>query len=333
MPTLIVGCFAAKACRMMHALQPLKYTHKVSFDDYRHAAVWFDSSEKYAAWIRDGMPPHPDANEWIKEGFLAYAILTVETELLMDPAKSTIQEVSIDNFEVPPSHRGKGIGMRAVIQLLTLLKAMKVTRVDLVSEYSARGFWRRAGFHIKQGREIILEISLQTQRFPASEKPEMLTATGLRILMAHDAQDGMCKDLPGWLDRHRNAYAYANKVLETPSSIIAWMEGKNLVAYAAICSPAEELMDPTVQTSKEIMSIKYFEVVPDKRRQGFGKAIIDDLLERAKTKLRCISLIPLSESKSFWTGRGWEEDRLNTLSYHFVKRQRILPPAPRSSGE
>ena len=79
MPTLIVGCFAAKACRMMHALQPLKYTHKVSFDDYRHAAVWFDSSEKYAAWIRDGMPPHPDADAWIKEGFLAYTILTMET--------------------------------------------------------------------------------------------------------------------------------------------------------------------------------------------------------------------------------------------------------------
>ena len=34
---------------------------------------------KYAAWIRDGMPPHPDADAWIKEGFLAYTILTMET--------------------------------------------------------------------------------------------------------------------------------------------------------------------------------------------------------------------------------------------------------------
>ena len=141
-----------------------------------------------------------------------------------------------------------------------------------------------------EGGNNLVEISLQNQRFLAREKLEMLTATGLNILVGHDAQDGMCKDLPDGLDRHRNAYVYANQVLKTPSSIIAWMEGKNLVAYAAICSPAEDLMDPTVQTTKEIMSIKYFEVVPDKRRQGFGKAIINDLLERAETKLRCISL-------------------------------------------
>ena len=45
MPTLLVGLPAAKACRMMHALKPLNYTHSVSYDDYKNAAVWFDSSE------------------------------------------------------------------------------------------------------------------------------------------------------------------------------------------------------------------------------------------------------------------------------------------------
>ena len=138
--------------------------------------------------------------------------------------------MEIRYFKVPPSHRGKGIGTKAILQLLTLLKALNIY-VKIVSEYRSRGFWRRVGFHIEQGGNNLLEISLQNQRFLAREKLEMLTATGLNILVGHDAQDGMCKDLPDGLDRHRNAYVYANQVLKTPSIIIAWMEGKNLVAF------------------------------------------------------------------------------------------------------
>ena len=69
-------------------------------------AVWFDSSQKYSAWIQEGMPDHPEADEWVKEGLQAYAIITVETELL----------------RVPPHKRKNGIGKAAMVQLLTLLK-------------------------------------------------------------------------------------------------------------------------------------------------------------------------------------------------------------------
>ena len=323
MPTLIVGRLAAKACQMLHALGKFVYTDRVKKVD-EDVVVFFDSNPKYAAWIKDGMPPHPDANDWIKEGLLAFAILSIETERLVDPGKPLdTDHVAIIYFEVPPAHQSKGVGTEVVLQLLTLLKTLKVTRVNLSSLQSARGFWRKLGFQIEQGKEINLELYLQTQPFPAPGKPDILTSTGLKILMEDDAADAMNKRLPDSLDRRGKGFEYANDVLKRRKGVIAWMEGKNLVAYAAISLPAEQLMDPSVKTTtdpsvKTAMDLIYFEVVPSKQRQGFGKAIIDDLLERAKTKVDSISVKAWSGSKAFWVGRGWVGEERNKLIYHFT---------------
>ena len=53
----------------------------------------------------------------------------------------------------------------------------------------------------------------------------------------------------------------------------------------------------------EAFSYSSFEVVPEKRGQGFGKAIIDDLLTRVR--LCCISVHPWCDSEGFWVGRGF----------------------------
>ena len=87
-----------------------------------------------------------------------------------------------------------------------------------------------------------------------------------------------------------------------PSPMVAWHMDTKLLAYALFDTQADEVMDPKQAISGSIQLL-FFEVVPEKRGQGFGKAIIDDLLTRVR--LCCISVHPWCDSEGFWVGRGF----------------------------
>ena len=308
--TLIVG---GDALRVFDRYEKCGAANDFRFESFvslnkEGVAVWFDSSQKYSAWIQEGMPDHPEADEWVKEGLQAYAIITVKTELLLKPhlfADLHLRELTIKVFEVPPHKQKNGIGKAAMVQLLTLLKDLQVTHVRLLSVDDAKPFWRKVGFHPVDDFSNWFIINLQTQSIPVLEKPKLLTATGLVVVTGFDAKYvlDICED-----NTPRSAlskFLFLKDVLAgRPSQMVAWLIDTELLAYALFDAQADELMDPK-QTRSGSVQLLYFEVVPEKRGQGFGKAIIDDLLTRVSSKLSCVSLYPWCESEGFWVGRGF----------------------------